>query len=63
MKAKTMTAAQMSWNLKKGYAWENPHNDGGLSDEFITRQHIYQWEPPHLDADRNVIDGRFVAIG
>ncbi len=61
---KTMTAPQMSWNLKRGYTWESPSNNGGLGDEFITREFIYVWEPPHLEVSGGpVVEGRFVAIG
>jgi hypothetical protein len=44
---KTMTAAQMGWALRRGLAWEDPHNDqevGRLTDTFWTREGEYQWD-------------------
>jgi hypothetical protein len=44
MTNKTMCAAQMAWLLKKGYAWEEPSNDGSLSDTYWTHEGGYQWD-------------------
>lgn len=59
---KKMSSSQMAWNLKKGYAWENPNNDGGLADEFITKEHVYVWTPPHLSTDGQLVEGCFESI-
>ena len=59
---KTMTASQMSWSLRRGFAWESPSNNGGLGDEFITKTHIYTWTPPTIDRDGGTVEGRFEGI-
>ena len=54
MKGKTMTAAQMAWNLKKGYAWADPGNGDDchcLSEVYWTREGGYMW-----DVDRQVYE-------
>lgn len=57
-----MTAAQMNWAYNRGLAWEHPNNDGSLGDQMITSKHIYQWNPPHLDRDGNVVAGKWEAV-
>ena len=32
--------------IRQGLAWENPHNDGGADDQFITHNHVYVWITP-----------------
>jgi len=62
MTTHTMTDAQMSWNLKKGFAWELPTNNGNLGDEFATRHHIYTWTPPTYDCNTDQIkEGHFIS--
>jgi hypothetical protein len=44
---KTMTAAQMAWNLKKGYAWADPGNGEEchcLAEVYWTREGGYMWD-------------------
>ncbi len=45
---KTMTAAQLAWSLKKGFAWADPanHNEDChcLSEVFWTREGGYMWD-------------------
>jgi len=38
-----LSAAQMNWMISQGYAWENPSNDGGSEDQFLTHLHTYVW--------------------
>ena len=50
---KTMTAAQMAWALRRGFAWADQGNEGEdchcLHEVFWTRDGGYQW-----DVDRQV---------
>ena len=48
MTTKTMTAAQMAWSVKKGYAWADPanaHEDCHcLAEIYWTREGGYMWD-------------------
>ena len=45
---KTMTAAQMAWNLKKGFAWFEKDEQGNDRDDWRmpiwTREGGYLWD-------------------
>ncbi len=45
---RTMTAAQMSWNLKKGFAWWEKNADGTDNDDWRapiwTRDGMWMWD-------------------
>lgn len=45
---KTMTEAQMNWNLKKGYAWYEVDSNGQPNDDWRapiwTREGGYMWD-------------------
>ncbi len=44
---KTITAAQLSWMLKKGFAWADPMNASDdchcLAETYWTKEGGYQW--------------------
>lgn len=45
---KTITAAQMAWALKRGFAWADPGNESEdchcLHEVWWTREGGYQWD-------------------
>jgi hypothetical protein len=45
---KTMTAAQLRWAIKKGFAWADPGNASEdchcLAEVYWTRQGGYMWD-------------------
>lgn len=45
---KTMTAAQMAWNVKKGFAWFEQDQHGNVNDDWRapiwTREGGYLWD-------------------
>jgi hypothetical protein len=45
---KTITAAQMTWALRKGFAWADPGNASEdchcLAEVYWTRQGGYMWD-------------------
>lgn len=54
----TLSSSQMNWMISQGYAWENPRNDGGAEDEFLTAQRVYVWVTPsagHLEGHYEAI--------
>lgn len=46
--AKTMTASQMAWAFKKGFAWHEQDGKGNVCDEWYhpiwTRQGCFMWD-------------------
>lgn len=45
---KTMTTAQLTWAIRKGFAWPDQANDrdecgSGLGDVFWTKEGGYMW--------------------
>lgn len=44
----TVTNAQMTWAIKKGFAWADPANDrdeNGWTSIYHTKKGSYTWEP------------------
>ncbi len=45
---RTMTNAQMNWNLKKGFAWWELNRDGTVNDEWYapiwTKDGCWMWD-------------------